>query len=311
MNFKTHKNWNSFFTSASASTKQDKGLQFELLTVRVLKSHTIYASQVEKVWLLREGVPSDLRDKLNIPLTDEGIDIIAQTYSGEYWAIQCKFKSSKEPPTMRELSTFNNLAHTHCKNITLAILFHTGERGVRKKHLMGEKYAEVGLEFWLNLNSEQWNSINTMSNSKKAKPKLRKPRVHQKNAIKNAQDHFLKNNASRGRLIMPCGTGKSLTAFWIANALKANSIIVAVPSLNLIKQSLEDWTAEFVAQNEIHRPEWQVICSDYSTSKLEDEFVNDVYSLGIPTSTSIDEIGVFLKRKTKSRKIIFFICNVF
>jgi superfamily II DNA or RNA helicase len=301
----TSSNWNSFFSTASSSTNHDKGLQFELLTVSVLKRHPIYASSLEHVWLLREGLPSNIREKLNIPLADEGIDIIAQTYSGEFWAIQCKFKSSKEPPTMRELSTFNNLAHTHCKNISMAILFHTGERGVRKKHLMGDKYAEVGLEFWLGLNSQDWIRINESSTTKKAKPVLRKPRDHQKKAIKSAQEHYLKQNASRGRLIMPCGTGKSLTAFWIANALKANSIIVAVPSLNLIKQSLEDWTAEFVAQNETHRPEWQVICSDDSTSKLEDEFVNDVYSLGIPTSTSIDEIGAFLKRKTKSRKIIF------
>jgi superfamily II DNA or RNA helicase len=301
----TSSNWNSFFSTASSSTNHDKGLQFELLTVSVLKRHPIYASSLEHVWLLREGLPSNIRKKLNIPLADEGIDIIAQTYSGQFWAIQCKFKASKEPPTMRELSTFNNLAHTHCKNISMAILFHTGERGVRKKHLMGDKYAEVGLEFWLGLSSQEWIRINESSKTKKAKPVLRKPRDHQKKAIKSAQEHYLQQNASRGRLIMPCGTGKSLTAFWIANALKANSIIVAVPSLNLIKQSLEDWTAEFVAQNEIHRPEWQVICSDDSTSKLEDEFVNDVYSLGIPTSTSIDAIELFLKRKTKGRKIIF------
>lgn len=302
---KQFNSWASFFQSASLSTNHDKGLQFELLTASVLRSHPVYASTLENVWLLREGLPSDIKKKLNIPQSDEGIDIIAQTYSGEFWAIQCKFKASKEPPTMRELSTFNNLAHTHCKNISMAILFHTGERGVRKKHLMGEKYAEVGLEFWLGLNVDNWKAINECAKSKKVKPVQRKPRDHQKKAIKSAQDHFLKNAHSKGRLIMPCGTGKSLTAFWIANSLNANSIIVAVPSLNLIKQSLEDWTAEFIALNETPRPEWQVICSDESTSKLEDEFVNDVYSLGIPTSTSVDEIELFLKRKTKSRKIIF------
>lgn len=302
---KIYVNWNSFFSIASSSTNHDKGLQFELLTVNVLRSHPVYKSKLENVWLLREGLPSNIKKKLNIPQADEGIDIIAQTYSGEFWAIQCKFKASKEPPTMRELSTFNNLAHTHCKNISMAILFHTGERGVRKKHLMGEKYAEVGLEFWLGLDDDNWKGINDCFKSKKVKPVQRKPRHHQKQAIKSAQDHFLKNDNSRGRLIMPCGTGKSLTAFWIANGLEAKSIIVAVPSLNLIKQSLEDWTAEFIAQNEAHRPEWQVICSDDSTSRLQDEFVNDVYSLGIPTSTSVDEIEAFLKRKTKSRKIIF------
>ena len=34
---------------------------------------------------------------------------------------------------------------------------------------------------------------------------------------------------SRGKLIMPCGTGKSLTSYWIAEELKAQTILVAVP----------------------------------------------------------------------------------
>ena len=46
---------------------------------------------------------------------------------------------------------------------------------------------------------------------------------------------------------MPCGTGKSLTAYWIAEALKAKTILVAVPSLALVRQSLTDWTREFLA----------------------------------------------------------------
>ncbi len=305
MNKIDFQDWNSFFKKNSTLQNHQKGLMFEILTVQTLKYHHIYKSIIQNVWLLRNGVPAQLKKKLNLPNTDEGIDIIAQTYSGEYWAIQCKFKSSNEPPTMRELSTFNNLAHTHCKNISSAILFHTGEKGVRKKHLMGDKYAEVGLEFWLGLTPQDWEKLSETSKSKKSKPEIRKPREHQKNAIKHAKKHFLNDGESRGRLIMPCGTGKSLTAFWIANELKAGSIIVAVPSLNLIKQSLEDWTAEFIAQNENPRPEWQVICSDDSTSKIEDEFVNDVYSLGIPTTTSIEEITKFLKKKTTSRKIIF------
>jgi superfamily II DNA or RNA helicase len=296
--------WDSYFQTAVSASNHQKGLDFELLTVKVLKSYHVYTSKIEKVWHLREGVPSDLKRKLNLPSSDEGIDIIAKTFDGDYWAIQCKFKASKEPPTMKELSTFNSLAHTHCKNISLAILFHTGERGVRKKHLMGEKYSEVGLEFWLGLSQEEWNTISTDS-KRKVKPIIRKPREHQKNAIKLAQQHFIKDNSSRGRLIMPCGTGKSLTAFWIANGLKAKSVIVAVPSLNLIKQSIQDWTAEFIAQNENPRPDWQVICSDESTSKIEDEFVSDIYSHGIPSTTNIEEIKNFLKKKSDGRKIIF------
>ena len=52
-------------------------------------------------------------------------------------------------------------------------------------------------------------------------------------------------------MIMPCATGKSLTAFWIAQALDAKSIVVAVPSLALIRQSLLDWTREYLAHGEV------------------------------------------------------------
>jgi predicted helicase len=105
---------------------------------------------------------------------------------------------------------------------------------------------------------------------------------------------------------MPCGTGKSLTAFWIAEALGAQTIAVIVPSLALIKQGIEDWTREFVALDETPLPEWLCVCSDESAGALEqDEFVGEVYDLGIPTTTNTQEIGEFLKRKTLGRRVVF------
>ena len=53
-------------------------------------------------------------------------------------------------------------------------------------------------------------------------------------------------------------------------------------------------------------PEWLCICSDESTGKVDiDEFNTDTYDLGIPTTTKKSQIVEFLKRRTKSPKIIF------
>ena len=49
-------------------------------------------------------------------------------------------------------------------------------------------------------------------------------------------------------------------AYWIAEALNAKSILVAVPSLQLIKQSVTDWTREFLAKGQM--PDWLCVCSD-------------------------------------------------
>jgi len=298
--------WDDFFSYAISLPNKEKGDLFEILTKLILTTKPEYTSQLKKVWLLSEGVPTEIRDKLHLPTTDEGIDLVAETFRGEFWAIQCKFKGKNQPPTYKELSTFGQLANNYCHNISLALLVHTGEKGVLKKHLLGENFTQIGLEYWLGLTDEDWQRIHKYIKGQSTRPKPRKPRPHQSNAINKAQHHFLKNDATRGRLIMPCGTGKSLTAFWIANALKAKSVIVAVPSLALIKQSLEDWTREFVALNENPLPEWLVICSDESTAKIEkDEFVSDVYSLGIPTTTDIEKISAFLTEESNGRKIVF------
>ena len=108
---------------------------------------------------------------------------------------------------------------------------------------------------------------------------------YQELAIEKAKEHFLKKGCNRGKLIMPCGTGKSLIAYWSTQALKAKTVIVAVPSLALVKQSLEDWTSEYLAEG-VH-PEWMAVCSDDSVGKMReaDSTVATVYEAGIPTTT--------------------------
>src|SRR5262249_25242595 len=106
------------------------------------------------------------------------------------------------------------------------------------------------------------------------------------------------------RLIMPCGTGKSLTAYWIAEKLKAKTIVVAVPSLALIRQSLTDWTREFLAHGE--RPDWICVCSDESVGNLDrDEFVGEVYEVGLPTHTDPNESAKLLRAPWGGPKIVF------
>jgi len=166
--------------------------------------------------------------------------------------------------------------------------------------------VELGLQNWLELSYEQWDQILSVCKCNRLKsPKKRKKRKHQKLAIEKANEYFLKKGCSRGKLIMPCGTGKSLIAYWSAQALSAKTVIVAVPSLALIKQSLEDWTSEYLAEG-IH-PEWMAVCSDDSVGKMReaDSTVATIYESGIPTTTDPTEIVNFIQKKSKNPKVIF------
>ncbi|MFL2495032.1 MAG: DEAD/DEAH box helicase family protein, partial [Porticoccaceae bacterium] len=170
----------------------------------------------------------------------------------------------------------------------------------------GNKIIELGLSYWLDLDEYNWSAIKQQTSGKTFRPDPRTPRDHQKVAIKEAKKHFIASKEDRGRLIMPCASGKSLTAYWIAKELKAKSVIVAVPSLSLIKQTVKDWTQEYTADK--FQPDWICICSDRSAGKLDDEnddFVKDIYDLGLPVTTNRDIISAFLKKESKSPKIIF------
>jgi hypothetical protein len=135
------------------------GDAFERLTQLYLLSHPEYRTQLKHVWRVPEEVPSRLRERLNLPSTDEGIDLLAETHEGAYWAIQCKFRSgTKKPLTYGELSTFTSLAFVTCTGISLAVVAHTCSKPVRKHKYLGNA-TEIGLDRWLGLTSEDWLAI--------------------------------------------------------------------------------------------------------------------------------------------------------
>ncbi len=227
-----------------------------------------------------------------------GIDLIALDRHGEYWAIQAKFRSQRDQPlTRRELGTFTSLAFNTCRHIARAVVVHTCNRPVSKRQLLRDTF-EIGLDRWQSLD---WSLILKRLEGKSARPKARHPRPHQARAIAAARKHFIRDKAARGRLIMPCATGKSLAAYWIAEALKAKIILVAVPSLALIRQSVTDWTREFLSKGQV--PDWVCVCSDETVGKLEqDEFVGEVYELGLPTHTEPKKIASLLRARIESKK---------
>ncbi len=68
-----------------AFSERDKGDRFERLMQAYLKTDPRYTYRFRHVWLWNEF--SSHRD---LGGTDTGIDLVALTWKGDYWAIQCK-----------------------------------------------------------------------------------------------------------------------------------------------------------------------------------------------------------------------------
>ena len=112
---------------------------FELVVKLFLQTNPKYKTKLKNVWLLKE-VNEKIKQKLNLPDEDEGIDLIAETFDKRYWAIQAKYRSNpKETLTLSGsggLATFNSLAFNYCKNISHGLVCTTVEKPPKKIKLL-------------------------------------------------------------------------------------------------------------------------------------------------------------------------------
>jgi len=109
--------WDAFFRKASAlpasapGPAPDKGKVFERLTQLYLKTHPDYQTRLRNIWRVKDELPPAIRKRIGLPRSDEGIDLVAETFDGDIWAIQCKFRTeTRQPLTVTDLATFASLS---------------------------------------------------------------------------------------------------------------------------------------------------------------------------------------------------------
>ena len=299
--------FSEFFEKAKLATDSEKGKLFERLSQLHLKSNPKYSSQLKNVWSLSE-VPSKIKKYLSLPNPDEGIDLIAETYDGDFWAVQSKYRSdinaSLKWNGKNGLSSFTSLAFHVCSNISFGLVLATVTKPLKKIHLT----PDVGFELFHDLqtldqnNFEGWsNLLNYLDDSPKL-PKPYKPKKHQERVLKRVKGYLKESENTRGKILMPCGTGKSLVGVWVALDFKPKEIIIAVPSLNLIKQTLNVWTRELLANN--IKSKWLCVCSDSSAGEVDkDSYTANIYDLGIPCVTDPNSISNFLSKSLQKNQI--------
>ena len=205
---------------------KSKGDNFEKLTYAYFKLDPKYQFY-DEVWLYA-NVPTLVLEELGLPKQDIGIDLIAKN-GNEYHAIQCKYhEDNKRSVTFREVSTFISLLESTPK-ITQGYICSTADLTSRVFNKLNTKPINLILnDTWQSLSNEFFENVNRLLDGKKER-KLTpfKPRAHQVKALKEAKKYFLDENNTRGKLIFPCGAGKSLTGYWITEELKSKSTIIA------------------------------------------------------------------------------------
>jgi predicted helicase len=103
--------------------------------------------------------------------------------------------------------------------------------------------------------------------------------------------------ADRGQLIMACGTGKTLISMWISEALRSERTLVLVPSLTLMSQTIQEWTA-----NARDPFDYLAVCSDETVTD-RDAMVSHTADLGLPVTTDPAAVAEFAIRP--GRRVVF------
>ena len=275
---------------ATAKTEHEKGTYFERLVKLYLTREPYYADlYAGKVWHWREWRPEAVKRFHHDPGSDAGIDLVAETVDGELHAIQAKFYADDAKLYLKDLGTFftaSSKKHFARRIVVLTAIHATAEL----QEAVREQSPPVTLISYYDLENSKidWGGYQKEANAAPLK-EGKQLRDYQEKAIANVIDGL--KEADRGKLIMACGTGKTFTALRLAERMagKGGRVLFLVPSLNLLSQTLTEWTQEALLP--LHS---FAVCSDSEVGKkrkADDDFEMLVHELQYPATTDAKQLA--------------------
>jgi superfamily II DNA or RNA helicase len=270
-----------------------RGAAFEVFAEAYLVTQRQH--DAAKVWPF-SVLPIELLQRLSLLGHDYGIDGVFETTLGQYNAYQVKFRSNRPALTWRELSTFIGLADsphihsrvliTNCDDLPPVINERQGFFCIRGSDLD-------------RLTIEDFEAIEIWLREATYRPPRKRLQPHQQEAL-DALVPALRVQ-DRVSAIMACGTGKTLVALWTAERLKCSTVLVLVPSLALLRQTVHEW---------LHETSWPklaylCVCSDPTVAQDVDALTASQSDLDFEVSTDSASVRQFLDAPFDGTKVVF------
>lgn len=282
--------------------ERDKGTAFEKLIKMYLENEPKYMAILSDIWMWK-----DFPYRENIG--DTGIDLVAKTYDGDFWAIQCKFYAEEYEITKGDVDTFLATSSKYfyvdgqqtkfMYRLIASTTDHYNHIAESTLENQNPPVGRIGLGDLLESQID-WKKYSLVS-QKVPMLQKKKPRDYQKEAIKDVIEGFKTHD--RGKLIMACGTGKTYTSLKIAEKQlngKGN-ILFLVPSIALASQTLLEWASQCE-----YTFNACVVCSDNKASKGDNST-----DLGIPSTTNVDRLLEWYNGSQKLNRNMNFIFSTY
>ena len=288
---------------ARAKSEREKGTLFEELTRQFLLHDARFAHQFREIYLWGEWPERRTGDT--------GIDLVAipvDPSTGPV-AIQCKFYALGHRIQKADIDSFLSASGKEPFGRRIVVDTSGAPWGKNAQDAIEGQQIPVSRITLADLRDSDidWRTY-SLGSTQAPKTRERKvPRDHQVRARSAVMSGFEEHD--RGTMVMACGTGKTFTALTIAREFVEKEggtarILFAVPSLALLKQTLDDWAAEadgaFTA--------WAV-CSDtkVSSSARNDTAEESAVDLPIPATTDGQRLADSLNANnaTEGLQVVF------
>lgn len=288
---------------ARAKSEREKGTLFEELTRQFLLHDARFAHQFKEIYLWGEWPERRTGDT--------GIDLVAIPVdpSAGPVAIQCKFYALGHRIQKADIDSFLSASGKEPFGRRIVVDTSGAPWGKNAQDAIEGQQIPVSRITLADLRDSDidWRTY-SLGSTQAPKTRERKvPRDHQVRARSAVMSGFEEHD--RGTMVMACGTGKTFTALTIAREFVEKEggtarILFAVPSLALLKQTLDDWAAEadgaFTA--------WAV-CSDtkVSSSARNDTAEESAVDLPIPATTDGQRLADSLNANnaTEGLQVVF------
>ena len=274
----------------------EMGDALEILVEALL--HLDKVLNAKDVWVVG-SIPSNIRKALNLPNDSKGIDGVYQDQAGNYIPYQVKYRTDMDTLPYGEISPFlgitekslqDRMIFTNARKLSVDVANRIGVRSFR-----ADKFHE--------LTEADFKGIHAWLTDKKAEPDKRwDPLPHQREAIEKITAGL--KEADRTTAVMACGTGKTLVALWAAEAQDPKTVLVLVPSLALLSQTLPDWCKQTSWGN---RFRYLCVCSDASVDReaKQDGYTYKQEDLEFPVTTEPKRVKDFLTGNKDGVNVIF------
>ena len=281
-------------TEHLANTKE-VGDAFEILVEAYLCLNPVL--NAKDVWLVGD-VPLRIRTRLNLPKGTKGIDGVYQDAAGNLIPYQAKYRTDKDTLSYTEVSSFLGITEKSLKD---RVIF-TNARDLASDISNRKGLRTVRAAQFHALEEEDFNRINAWLSHKKTEVKRWLPQPHQKEAVEKITAEL--QQASRTTAVMACGTGKTLVALWVAEAQKPKTVLVLVPSLALLSQTLPEWCKQSRWGD---RFRYLCVCSDASVNQSvkNDEYELKQSDLEFRVTTDPKQVQSFLGANQSGVNVIF------